>query len=594
MRVSRWWARILGGAALTVASVMPAVAPAAPAGAITTPQVKITEVAPWASGNAPYAADWWELTNAEASPVTISGWKMDDNSNSFGLSVALNGVTTLAAGESAIFIEGSAATATAFKTAWWGASPPSGLQVGFYSGSGVGLSSGGDAVNVFDGSGNLVWNVSFGVSDSTSPFQSFDNTAGLSGTISTLSQVGTNGAFTAPDGIEVGSPGAATTGVVTTTTAGGPTTTAAATTTTTTPGSPAFQTWPGSPTVQNASTYVFNTNLSGLDYEGTGSSTPGVMWGVRNGPGTLFRLQFDGTNWNPDPANGWANGKALHYPNGSGDPDSEGVTFVGDTSAGGMYVSTERDNSNNGTSKLSVLRYDTSGTATSLNATNEWNLTSDIPPTGANLGLEGITWIDDSYLTSQNFFDNGQGHTYNPADYPDHGTGIFFVGVEGSGMIYAYALDQSGSTFHRVASFPSGFPAVMELRFDRDLKDLWAVCDNGCNGRTTVHRIDPATGKFGIALGFERPAGMPNYNNEGFAIAPATYCQDGQKPVYWADDTEDNGVSIRSGTLPCAALGGPGPVLAEFPIAGSGGLVALLIGGAWLLRRRRRSLPVAA
>ena len=237
-----------------------------------------------------------------------------------------------------------------------------------------------------------------------------------------------------------------------------------------------------------------------------------------------------------------------------------------------------------------MLRFDVSGSGSSLNATNEWNLTPDIPPQGANLGAEAITWIDDSYLVSQNFFDEAKGHTYNPADYPNHGTGLFFVGIEGNGVVYVYALDQTGSNYSRVATISSGFPSVMDLQFDRDLKDLWAVCDNTCNGRTTVLRIDPSTGKFGIALGFERPAGMPNYNNEGFAIAPATYCVDGFKPVYWADDTEDNGVAIRSGTLPCTALVVPPPTVAEFPLAVLPAALLALIGAGFVLRRRRLQL----
>jgi hypothetical protein len=76
--------------------------------------------------------------------------------------------------------------------------------------------------------------------------------------------------------------------------------------------------------------------------------------------------------------------------------------------------------------------------------------------------------------------------------------------------------------------------------------------------------------------------------NEGFAIAPATYCVDGLKPVYWADDGETDGYSIRSGTLPCAAIAGPPPALADFPIAAlpAGGLA--LIGAEFVARRRRR------
>src|SRR5262249_51361422 len=55
----------------------------------------ITEAAPWSSGNSPLAADWFEVTNFGASPVSLVGWTMDDNSNSFAVSVALNGVSSI-------------------------------------------------------------------------------------------------------------------------------------------------------------------------------------------------------------------------------------------------------------------------------------------------------------------------------------------------------------------------------------------------------------------------------------------------------------------------------------------------------------------
>lgn len=172
-------------------------------------QVAVSEVAPWSSGSSPLAADWFELTNLGSSPVTISGWKMDDNSSSFAASVLLNGIASIAPGESVIFIESSAGSVgTAFKTLWFGATPPAALQVGTYSGSGVGLGTGGDAVNIFDASGVLQANVSFGASP-TGPFATFDNAAGLTGTtLSTLSSVGANGAFVAAnDAQEIGSPG---------------------------------------------------------------------------------------------------------------------------------------------------------------------------------------------------------------------------------------------------------------------------------------------------------------------------------------------------------------------------------------------------
>jgi hypothetical protein len=561
--------------------------------------VFVSEVSPWASGNSPVAADWFELTNTTASPVDISGWKMDDNSNSFAVSVALNGVTTIAPGESVIFLESSSASiATLFRTTWWGSvgASPASLQIGTYSGSGVGLSSSGDAVNVYDASGTLISNVSFGASTAVPTLRSFDNAAAATGAISTLSTVGVNGAFLAST--ETGSPGAiAGTPPPTTTTAPGATTTTVPTTTTTAAPGPVYQTWPGSPnvsTVDQAAT--FTSNLSGLDYEGTGSAVPGVIWGVVNGPGTLYRLVFDGTNWVPDTANGWSAGKPLRYPSGLGDPDSEGVTFVGDSSSvDGIYVSTERDNSASSTSKLSVLRFDPTAAGATLTATNEWNLTADIPPTGANLGLEAITWIQDSFLTANGFFDDTKGHLYNPTDYPTHGTGLFFVGVEGSGMVYAYALNPDNS-FARVTSFTGGFTptTIMDLQFDRDLNDLWAVCDNSCAGRMNVLRINPS-GHFEVALRFERPATLPDTNDEGFAIAPATYCVGGVKPVFWADDNDINTFSLRTGTLPCTAIAVPPPVqVPEFPLQSVAVGSGLALIGVWFLMRRRNPSAVTS
>lgn len=175
--------------------------------------VAITEVAPWASGNTPYAADWFELTNTGSSVLDITGWRVDDNSNSFAASLALRGITSIAPGQSVIFIEsnpsGSNDTAinASFRSAWFGATPPAGLLIGNYGGSGIGFSTDGDAVNIYDNAGALQANVTFG--PSTTGF-SFDNSAGLNNlTISQLSAVGVNGAFLAANSsiVEIGSPG---------------------------------------------------------------------------------------------------------------------------------------------------------------------------------------------------------------------------------------------------------------------------------------------------------------------------------------------------------------------------------------------------
>ncbi len=174
--------------------------------------IVITEVDAAGSATGTYNADWFELTNTGTTAVSLAGWKMDDNSNSFSAAVALRGVTALGAGQSAIFLESNASGSNdasinaAFIQAWFGTSAPAGLLVGNYGGSGVGLSQSADAFNIFNASGTLITRVDFGAS-STEGF-TFDNAAGLNNTtISTLSAVGVHGGFVSANGAEVGSPG---------------------------------------------------------------------------------------------------------------------------------------------------------------------------------------------------------------------------------------------------------------------------------------------------------------------------------------------------------------------------------------------------
>lgn len=168
--------------------------------------VSVTEVHSTGSSNSTYARDWFELTNFGAAPVDITGWTMDDNSASFLTSVPLSGITTINPGQSVAFIEtGDLATnGPIFAAAWFGGDVPASFVVASYNGSGVGLSSAGDQVNIFDAGGTLITTVTFGAATAG---VSFDNAAGLTGSISTLSQVGVNGAFTSFAGSEIGSPG---------------------------------------------------------------------------------------------------------------------------------------------------------------------------------------------------------------------------------------------------------------------------------------------------------------------------------------------------------------------------------------------------
>ncbi|HYF35254.1 MAG TPA: lamin tail domain-containing protein, partial [Prosthecobacter sp.] len=182
----------------------------------TVGRLIISEVAPWSSGNSPVGVDWFEVTNATAHAIDLTGWKVDDSSESFAASVALNGIGSIAPGESVIFIESAdlPGITTAFLSNWFGANPPAGLKIGNYSGTGIGLGTGGDAVVLYNGSGVMKAKVFFGASPSTPPYATFDNTAGLDdAAISQLSSVGLNGAFAAANSAnEIGSPGSATLG----------------------------------------------------------------------------------------------------------------------------------------------------------------------------------------------------------------------------------------------------------------------------------------------------------------------------------------------------------------------------------------------
>ena len=188
-------------------------------------QIIITEVD--ASGSAAnnngfnngYNQDWFELTNEGTSAVSLTGFKMDDSHDSASAAVALTGVSSIAAGQSVVFIEDTGSTAAtvdaAFEQSWFGSNVPAGLTIGNYGGGSVGLSQSGDAVNIYNSSGVLQAGVQFGTSTAGVSFDNsvakLDGTTGTGSadpTLSTLSAVGTDGAFLSPEGQEIGSPGA--------------------------------------------------------------------------------------------------------------------------------------------------------------------------------------------------------------------------------------------------------------------------------------------------------------------------------------------------------------------------------------------------
>jgi hypothetical protein len=312
--------------------------------------------------------------------------------------------------------------------------------------------------------------------------------------------------------------------------------------------------WPGASAVSvaDAGTVTTAPNLSGLAYQPSGTSAQGVLWVVQNSPSKLFRLTGSGGTWAPDATNDWGAGKTIVYPTGFGAPDAEGVTLAGGD-PNTVYVATERDGAGNSLPK--VERYDVSAAGTTLTATRDWDLSADLPNLDKNLGLEAIAWVPDDVLVEKGFTDDSKGGAaYNPANYPDHGSGLFFVGVEQDGRILAYELDQTANTFKLIATIPSGFPRIAELEFEPETKLLWAVCDDNCAGRTAtldVAQSGPKDGKYVVGKTYDRPAGMADLNNEGFAIAPRAECSSSLKPVFWVDDTNLSGHALRTGKVRC-------------------------------------------
>ena len=168
-------------------------------------------------------ADWWEVTNYGSSAVDITGWTVDDDFMS-GSSIALNGITSINAGESVAFLEtttldsGTVATLISSFRTFWGGSVAS-AQIGYYAGSGISFGSGGDGIVMFSGTGaETTPRVTFGTATPGASFYyGYDaagdpttspNTNAIVSTVGTLNgQITFASATTVPQNI--GSPGTA-------------------------------------------------------------------------------------------------------------------------------------------------------------------------------------------------------------------------------------------------------------------------------------------------------------------------------------------------------------------------------------------------
>ncbi|MFV0533929.1 MAG: lamin tail domain-containing protein [Cumulibacter sp.] len=353
--------------------------------------------------------------------------------------------------------------------------------------------------------------------------------------------------------------------------------------------------WPGSADVlvtDSECAWITTTGPEGRDISGLvfDPDNPAVLYAVKN-KSWVFRLIKDGDIWVPDPSDDWESGKQLFAGDNADqqmiEPDTEGLTIGSD---GALYVTTERDNEANDVPLNSILRFDPAQFGTALIATHQWDMTEDFPELRAgnedeaNLGFEGVAFLPDSYLTMYGFVDQSTGETYDPADYPLHGDGLFFGALENDGVLYAYALNSDGS-FHRVSVADTGMGHVMDVQYDPATERIWALCDNTCGVVSTLLKIG-ASGTIVPDVAYAKPAGLPNNNVEGFALAPATTCDGGVREAVWSDDgiygggpgSDSYGHALYSGTVDCdlelasqgvgdANTSGPDGTDSEQPIA---------------------------
>ncbi|MCR1781951.1 lamin tail domain-containing protein [Nocardioides carbamazepini] len=276
-------------------------------------------------------------------------------------------------------------------------------------------------------------------------------------------------------------------------------------------------------------------DVSGAAFDPT---DPSILWVVQN-KNTLHKLRKVGGTYVA--VDGWDGGKKLRFASGTGAVDSEGVTVGPD---GSIYVTSERDNDNSGVSSNKVERYDVSGVTaatTDLTAAGEWDVNSFVT-TGTNLGLEGITYVPDSFLVGAGWKVGGTAYAAGTHPTP----GLFVTAVEATGDLHFFSL-ADGAAPVEVKVESSGFPFAMDTAFDADRQGLWAVCDDSCGGVANLLKVEG--GDFVVKHSLARPAGMANLNNEGMAIKPLRTAVDNKVEVVWTDDGDTDGFSLRQGHL---------------------------------------------
>lgn len=253
-------------------------------------------------------------------------------------------------------------------------------------------------------------------------------------------------------------------------------------------------------------------DMSGIDFDANGRA-----WIVNNGESKLYAVDYDAEAKKYTLAGTWV----LRYPDGTGQPDSEGITVGAD---GALYVATERNNEKEtkGTSRPSVLRFEVPTGEGELKATHEWNLSEVTGEIGANAGWEAIEYIPEQK--------------------------VYALGLEANGKVYFVDLKMDG-THALKQEYQSPFKGVMALDYNAKKKQLRVLCDEACDGASLLLAHDGK--QFApVSKVQARPEKMQNYANEGFAAhTTATECVDKVSTettrFLWADDGGADKISLR-------------------------------------------------
>ena len=112
-------------------------------------QLAVTEVHSNQSTNGTPSlhADWFELTHYGTNPIDLRGWRLNDSNGGLTNGAVTLGSVTISPGESIVFVQDI--DAGSFRS-WWGASLSPSLQIISYSAAGIGLSSTGDGIRLWD------------------------------------------------------------------------------------------------------------------------------------------------------------------------------------------------------------------------------------------------------------------------------------------------------------------------------------------------------------------------------------------------------------------------------------------------------------